>query len=157
MISVNNPNIEFKILPDDSDYIIGSNSKNAIGEFYSLNIDLNILQKSAKRNKRVFDLGIGMLLLFMSPILMWLTKKPLGFLSNIFKVLVGNATWVGFSKNISVAMPQINEGIVHPVSYLESAALDQSTINRINMLYAKNYTVYSDLTLMMKSFRNLGI
>ncbi len=156
MMALKNPNIDFKILPDDSDYIIGSNSKNAIGEFYSLNIDLNILQKSAKRNKRVFDFGISLFLFIFSPILMWFTKRPMSFLSNIFTVLVGNATWIGFSKNLSIHVPQINDGIINPVSYLQNKDIDQSTINRINMLYAKNYTVYSDFTLMLKSFRNLG-
>lgn len=156
MMTIDNSNIDFKILPDDSDYIIGSNSKNSAGEFYSLNLDLNIIQKSAKRNKRVFDVMMGLLFLLTSPISMWLVKNPFKFVKNSIQVLLGNNTWVGFTKQISIQVPHIKPGIIHPTTHLEQQLIDEATLNRLNMIYAKNYTVYSDLILIVKSFKILG-
>lgn len=157
MISITNPNIGFKILPDDSNYIIGSNSKNAAGEFYTLNIDLNILQKSARRNKRVFDIGLSLIFLLCSPLLMWFTTHPLQFLKNIWNVLLGDFTFVGFTNTVSVQVPKIKKGIITPISHFGEQAIDASTTDRLNMIYAKNYTVYSDILLIFKSFRFLGM
>lgn len=156
MVSIGNTTITYKILPDDSDYIIGSNSKNTVGEFYTLNIDLNILQKSAKRNKRVFDVGTSLIFLVMSPILMWLTVQPRTFLINIWKVLIGELTFVGFTKTVTVQVPKIRKGIISPATPFYKEVIDNSTVNRLNMIYAKNYSVHRDFILVLKSFRFLG-
>ncbi|TAH27122.1 MAG: glycosyltransferase [Cytophagales bacterium] len=157
MMSIKDMNIGYKILPDDSDYIIGSNSKNSNGELYTLNIDLNILQRSAKRNKRVLDFLLSGLLLLLSPLLMWFTVNPLIYIRNLIKVFTGSLSFVGFSKTVSVQVPKIKNGILNPVSHFDINTIDLTTLNRLNMLYAKNYTVYKDLFLILKSFRFLGV
>lgn len=157
MMNIDKEFVEYKILPDDSNYIIGSSSKNTAGDFYTLNLELNIIQKSAIRNKRVLDLSLSFLFILLSPILIWLIKKPGTFFNNIYNVLNGTYTWVGFSNSLTVSMPKIKKGIISPVSHMPSNTLDQSTINKLNLLYAKNYSAALDLNLIIKSFKYLGI
>lgn len=148
--------VEFKIVPDESNFIIGSNSKDKPGEFYTLNIELNIIRKSSIRNKRIFDIAASFFLLAFFPFLVWFVNRPLQFLLNIFKVLAGKYSWVGFTHTEQVNLPKIKKGIIHPVSYVKSTNLDRQTIHKLNMLYARDYNLFLDLRLLMRSVRELG-
>lgn len=155
MTSIDHKVIEYKIVPDESNYIIGSSSKNKPGEFYTLNLELNIITEGNVRNKRLLDVSVSLVFLTLSPLLMWFTNNPGKFLKNILFVLIGKCTWVGFTSE-GLNLPAIRQGIISPVSYLTTSSLDPNTIQRLNMLYAKDYSLYTDLILLIKSFRKLG-
>jgi uncharacterized protein (DUF486 family) len=156
MTKIENKMLEFKIVPDESNFIIGSNSKNRPGELYTVNIQMNILQSNNIRNKRIFDCMASIALLLFSPILIFFLKKPLKFYKNIFNVLLGSYSWVGFTNNDEVRLPKIKKGIIHPLSYMKSDLPDINTIHRLNMLYARDYSLFVDLRLILKSIRKLG-
>ncbi|MBX9850365.1 MAG: glycosyltransferase family 2 protein [Cytophagaceae bacterium] len=148
--------LEYKMVPDETNYIIGSNSKDKQGDFYTLNIELNIIQKNNIRNKRVLDLLIGFSFLLLYPVLMWVAKNPLKFLKNILRVLSGEYSWVGFTNQDQINLPKIRKGIISPVSYIHDKNLDAGTIHRLNMLYAKDYNLYTDIELIFRSLKYLG-
>lgn len=148
--------LEYKMVPDESNYIIGSNSKDRPGDFYTLNIELNIIQKNNIRNKRALDITISAFFLLLYPAIMWFTKKPVIFLKNIFKVLGGEFSWVGFTQNDHINLPKIKKGVISPVSYISQKNLDPSTVHRLNLLYAKDYNLSTDLELIFRSWRHLG-
>lgn len=156
MTKIDNKLLDFKIVPDESNYIIGSNSKNRPGEFYTVNIELNIIQKSSLRKKRIFDLAAASFLFLISPLAIFLVESPKGFYNNIFSVIGGARTWVGFTNSEEVSLPKIKQGIIHPVSYLKNKKLDTQTIYKLNFKYAKEYSLLMDCELMLKSFRYLG-
>lgn len=156
MTKVNNKLIDFKIVPDNSNYVIGSNSKITTGEFYTVNIELNLLHKSTQRSKRTLDLVSSIIFVLFSPIIMWFAKKPFSFLKNCFIVMGGRKTWVGFSKVEGTNLPKIKQGIVTPTTYMNRSDLDINTIKRVDMLYARDYTISFDISLIFKSFRKLG-
>jgi hypothetical protein len=156
MTKIDNRILEFKMVPDESNYIIGSNSKDAPGDFYTLNIELNIIQKNNLRNKRVLDMLLSFTFLILYPVLMWFAVRPLSFLKNIFKVLSGEFSWVGFTNNHQINLPKIKKGIISPVSYFTEKSLDSSTVHRLNLLYAKDYNFYKDLDLIFRSWKYLG-
>lgn len=149
-----NRNVEYKIVAEGSEYIIGSSSKNTKGDFYTLNIQLNIIKEENIRSKRMLDVMVGFILLPLSPLLMWLTLKPFQFLKNIFDVLLGKYSWVGFTQNLQIKLPEIKKGIITPVNGKELK--DLSRITRKNFLYARDYNPYIDLKLILLSFRRLG-
>lgn len=63
MSQVKRPELEFKIAPPESLFIIGSNSVEDPGELYV--IDINNINKSVnKRNKRFIDLLLSVGFLF---------------------------------------------------------------------------------------------
>lgn len=150
--------VEYKIAPPESLFIIGSSSIDNPGELYV--IDLNSISKSVnKRNKRVVDILLGVFFLLTSPVLLFLQKNPGGYLLNIFKVLVGNHSWVGYhsAENSSQSgLPVIRTGILNPVDMIGEKKLDEATIHRLNSLYAKDYHVNVDLNIVRKGLRQLG-
>jgi GT2 family glycosyltransferase len=158
MSGISGREVEYKIAPPESLYIIGSSSVNKPGELYVIDID-SISDKKNKRNKRLFDVLASVILFILSPVIIWVQKKPLGLWENIFKVLSGKYSWVGYynSEKISSAhLPRIKKGILSPVNAVRDAGLDEGTINRLNSLYAKDYRIYTDINILRNSCRELG-
>jgi len=156
MTGIGSRQVDYKIVPQESNYVIGSNSKEKPGELYTLDIKLNIEEESHLRNKRMLDVVLGILFFMLSPLLMWFMKRPLRFLRNTIDVITGKLSWVGFSDTEVEDLPKIRKGVLNPASRLNIYELDSPTLNKLNVIYAKEYNVYSDLQLIFKSFRNLG-
>lgn len=155
MTELQDSQVDYKIAPPESLSIIGSNSINTTGDLYV--IDINSIGKSGNlRNKRLFDLGISLLLLPLSPILMFFTKKPAGFIVNIFKVIFGLRTWVGYSVHKDISLPKIKKGILNPADVFHSREINSDTSSRLNMLYARDYRMGTDLNIIWRGFRSMG-
>ncbi len=150
--------INFKIVPEKSLSIIGSNSKNAAGDLYTIDLKFNIATPMNRRNKRLFDLGISLLLLISSIFHIWFIKKKGSFFGNIFSVLLGKKTWIGYAKTSTTLdnLPKLKNSVLHPTDALRLKQVNEITINRLNYLYAKDYTLDNDLHILLKGFRNLG-
>jgi GT2 family glycosyltransferase len=154
------PGLDYKIVPKESISIIGSSSKDAAGELYTIEIRFNIASRMAQRNKRVLDwlLAVGFLLLAVG--LLFLVKNKGGFLKNIFQVLTGKKSWVGYANHqtliTSHQLPKIRPGVLTPLDALPGRQLDEPTIQRLNFLYAKDYDVWRDLEIVWKGLRELG-
>ena len=73
--------VEYKILPEKSNSIIGSSSKNTSGELYTFETQFKIASPMNRRNKRVFDILICFLTVILSPILIF----KFTFFTTIFK------------------------------------------------------------------------
>lgn len=156
MTSINNKLLEFKIAPDESNYIIGSHSKNKQGSFYTLNIDLNIIKSEQIRNKRVLDVLLSTVFIVCSPLLMWFTERPSNFLSNAFKVIWGRYSWVGFASKEQVNLPKIKKGILTPLSSKRHDSVSQDIVIKEDMRYAKDYSILEDLRIVLSAFSLLG-
>jgi GT2 family glycosyltransferase len=149
---------DFKIAPPESFSIIGSNSIDTAGDLYV--IDINSITKSVnRRKKRVLDLMLcGTFILFL-PVLIFMQKHPLGFLLNIFQVIVGRKSWVGYSRHHEKSnenLPAIRRGILNPASIFRSKEPDAETLRRLNMVYAKDYRAWNDILIIGKNMRQLG-
>jgi GT2 family glycosyltransferase len=150
--------VEYKIAPPESLFIIGSSSVNNPGELYV--IDTNSISKSVnKRNKRLTDILLCILFILLSPVLIFVQKNPGGYFSNLLNVLTGKNSWVGYDTQTSSAntgLPSIRKGILNPLDMITNKKLDESTVLRLNSLYAKDYHVNTDLNIIRRSLRNLG-
>jgi len=149
--------LQYKIAPPESLSIIGSNSIDTAGDMYV--IDINSVGKPVnRRNKRVLDTGLALLFLPLLPVLMWAMKKPFGFAANVFRVLAGARTWVGYAQSAGNAqqLPAVREGVLDPSDALPPAQRNALTAGRLNMIYAKDYKIGNDLTIIRKAFRELG-
>ena len=148
--------VEFKIVPPESLSIIGSNSISTTGDLYVIEIN-SITRVNNLRNKRLLDVVSSLLLLAFSPILFIFMKRPHGFFWNIIRVLSGNRTWVGYSNFPAPQnLPPIRKGILNPTDALSFNIPDTETAIRLNMLYARDYRLSSDINIILKGFRNLG-
>ncbi|MBC7488074.1 MAG: glycosyltransferase, partial [Cytophagaceae bacterium] len=155
MTRVDNRAVDFKIVPDESNFIIGSNSSNKRGDFYSLNIELNILSDRQIRNKRLFDISLSMIFLVSYPVMAWFIDHPQQFFRNILLVLGGECTWVGYTDVVSPNLPKLKRGIIHPVIHLQSG-LPSQTVYKLNLSYARDYSLLRDCVLIFKGLKYLG-
>ncbi|MDB5234405.1 MAG: hypothetical protein JWR44_1398 [Hymenobacter sp.] len=150
-----NPPVAYKILPEDSQYIIGSSSKDAPGDYYTLDIALNLYQPRQARAKRLLDVLSSAGLLVLSPLLIWSQSSKSGFLRNCLAVMLGNRTWVGlrYMAGPSGTVP----AVLSPADAAASSApLNEVTLRRLELLYAKDYEPSTDLSVLWRCWRRLG-
>jgi hypothetical protein len=150
--------LRYKIVPEQSMSIIGSNSKNAAGDLYTVELRFQLAQGMQRRHKRLFDFSLALLFLLLSPILAWWQASLGQFLRNIFRVLFGRATWVGYhpadvqQRNL----PKLPPGVLSPCHALPALPRDLATLHRLHLLYAKDYRLSEDWRILRRGIRHLG-
>ena len=148
--------VEIKIAPSESQFIIGSNSIHTQGDIYSVQVN-QIAKPHQKRNKRLLDFFSSILFLVLSPILVFLQKSPKVFLSNIFKVLFGKKSWVGYGSDLSASkLPVIKPGVLNSGIPHRNITLTQQQEAQLDFLYARDYHVKIDIDIVLKCLRSLG-
>jgi O-antigen biosynthesis protein len=158
MSSLQDMNVDYKIAPEDSLSIIGSNSINTAGDLYTVNLNA-ITNVENKRNKRLLDLATCLGVIVMLPVLIFLVNKPLGLLRNIFLVAISLRSWVGYIHDENFdreRLPHIRKGILNPLDAFGKDKLSEEIKQRLNYIYARDYSTNSDLNIIVKGFRQLG-
>src|SRR5690554_4686107 len=140
MASVERKKLDFKIAPPESLYIIGSNSVEKGGDLFIMNINA-VTKPENKRKKRVLDISLSLLFLIGAPLLIWGVNNKGGFISNIFLVLFGKKSWVGYSQSShnDIQLPKIKKGILEPLDRLRKIKDPQETAKKLNAVYAREY------------------
>ncbi len=156
MANLNPLGVEIKIAPSESEFVIGSNSIDARGSWYT--VQFNDLSKESNRlAKRLADTCIGILGIVLFPIFIFIVKRPGKFFSNCINVLRGKLTWIGYDERVDTAhLPPLRKAVI-PVSRRSGLSTDNlSAIKHINQLYARDYRVTSDLQFVLSGLRDLG-
>jgi hypothetical protein len=157
MLNVSCYDVDFKIAQPETLSIIGSNSINTSGDLYAVEIN-SIARENNIRNKRFFDIISSTLILTISPLLLLLSKNSFNLINNSFKVLLGFMTWVGYYQDDKIKtnhLPKIKDGVLSPVILVNKTDPNQTVFNNTNMIYAKNYTVWNDLRILLKGINQL--
>jgi O-antigen biosynthesis protein len=150
--------VEFRTAPQESMSIIGSKSISTAEEIYINEID-SIGKINNRRHKFFLDIFTALVLMISLPVNLFIMKQPLGYIRNIFRVLLGKRTWVGYCPTTSVSvhkLPVIRKGILNPVDVFRNKNLDDETITKLNLLYARDYKIMNDLNIIFKAYRDLG-
>ncbi len=152
------PAVDYKILPEESLSIIGSSSKNTSGELYTINIRFNIARPLQRRNKRLFDLISALVLLLTFPLNFLFVKNKSGYLRNLFSVLFNQKTWVGYAHTQMTDrnLPEVKPAVLSPLDGIDLAHFEDTTVQRLNFLYAKDYDTGKDFEILRKGFKNCG-
>lgn len=138
-----------------SESIVGSDSKDALGEHVSADGSFQLSHPYQKRIKKVMDVGLSLFILFTFPVQIFLG----GFrvIQNALMVLGGRRTWIGYTKK-DRSLPLLLQGILSttglPVDQKEHHK-DES-IDYIDYWYAKNYNWKHDLKIILKNYSQLG-
>jgi hypothetical protein len=155
MTFINRPELEYKIAPPESLFIIGSNSILASGELYT--IGLNAVDKpSNQRKKRMLDVLVSMLIVIVLPVLIIGISNKKQLFTNWLSVFIGKKTWVGYVPDKENLLPFVKPGILNPLDPFEKIRIDQSIIQQANLLYAKDYKVKQDILILLNSWKHLG-
>lgn len=148
--------VEFKIAQPNSMYLIGSNSIDTAGDLYIMEID-NISTPASKRNKRTFDFILALMLLILLPISVWFFENKGKFIKNCWSVLIGKKSWVGYSYEEKPAhrnLPRIKNGILTPAE--ERADNENNSLrSKLNLIYARDYSTFTDILIIRKYWRGL--
>lgn len=128
----------YKILNPNSDALIGSNSKNTAGDLLAETNRYNLSNPLSQRKKRLMDIA----LCFVLP----LTFNAKVF-ANIVHVFAGKKTWIGYKKNTNKNLPY-NKEAVFSVGEKQHISAEDAIL--LNGLYAKHYSLSSDLKLLFK-------
>ena len=152
------PGLDYRILPEDSWSIIGSSSRHANGELYTVDIHFNIALPYQRRNKRLLDVGIALALIPVYPLIAGWLHQPFGLLRNCLQVLLGKKTWVGYAPTHTGAapLPGIRSGVLTPAAGLKLRHPDEETLYRLNFFYGKDYDPLTDLEIIRRGWRELG-
>ncbi len=149
--------VEFKIAPQDSLSIIGSNSIHTQGELYT--VEINSIDKAVnRRNKALFDVVTAAILLVFYPVEIFFVKRPFAFLLNIVAVLFRRKTWVSYTRSVAVghSLPGLKNGVLSPLDAMKQKEQPSDIIEKINLLYARDYSLLKDVNIIFHAFKYMG-
>ena len=147
--------VMFKIAQPAREFVIGPSSIESLQDLDIM--ELHAVNSAAgRRTKRMIDVSISMLLLLTLPISILFVKDRGGFLSNAWTVLLGRMSWVGYQPGgeRALKLPSIKPGVLGTLAKEEGA--DHAVVSRANSAYAKDYSPWRDLSLVLRSFHALG-
>ena len=159
MTSIGNSEIDFKIAQPDTSFIIGSNSIDSKGDYYSMKIN-SINRPGNLRSKRLFDILLSLMLIGTSPLTLWFFKSKLKLLRNVFDVFVGKKSFVGYhfiesNETETTMLPNLKKGLLTPLSGIQN--VNKETIDQMNLIYAKEYSILKDVMILIKKWRFLEL
>jgi GT2 family glycosyltransferase len=141
------PHISYKTLPQDGQHIIGSSSRDRPGELYS-ETPYRLAQPEQRRSKRALDLVVCLFLILSGPLWLLFSKSKGALLRNWWPVLIGHKTWVGYVPTVRTSgIPPLAPAVFHALSGNPQSRLTDAEKERLNFLYAKNWSPWNDLAL----------
>ena len=149
-------NLRYRFYNTSGKTIIGSHSRDESGAAESYNKYFRLNDPFYRRMKRLFDIVSSLLLLVTFPVHLFLVKKPGALLHNIFNVLSGQKTWVGYTSSSPELIP-LKPGVLflNGVRATEKADF-QSANYRLDEWYAREYSIAFDLSRLTTFYRLLG-
>jgi len=109
------------------------------------------------RSKRFLDLTVCFLFLLGLPVLVFAFKRKVAFIRILFRVLFRKRTWVGFIPREQSfkdpQLPTILQGVLTPNPLNEASSASLS--DKLNVIYARDYSVLTDVRILAVSFRKL--
>ncbi|MEA1874911.1 MAG: glycosyltransferase [Bacteroidota bacterium] len=158
MLNLSELKTDYKIATPDGISVIGSNSINTAGDLYSLQIN-TIVTAQNKRKKRIIDVAVSLFILLFFPIFMILTRTAWEIIRNALLVLFGFKSWVGYADSENSddhRIPSIKQGVVSTATPYRKKSLTNDKIARLNLVYAKDYRMNYDISIILKSIPCLG-
>lgn len=157
MAVIANKEVEFKIAPPESLYIIGSNSKETAGDYYIMASD-TLLKRVNQRNKRMLDIILSLFFITFSPLLVLFSQHKVNYIPNLLRVLFGKVSFVGFYSGPEIADKnlKVKKGILNPTDLHSKMTLTVENIEQMNFNYGKDYHWGKDLEIIFKNIPCLG-
>jgi hypothetical protein len=146
------PIVSYRIAGDKSADIIGSDSKKTTGKLYTRKIEFSIDNPGGRRSKRVFDVVFSVLVLLLTPFLLLIGRNR-GAMKNALSVLRGSHSWVSYDHRDPrlAELPKLRPGFMTPVGDRTAAISGNEEVHTINFLYAREYTLWKDIGILLRS------
>jgi GT2 family glycosyltransferase len=138
-----------------SSSIVGSDSKNTSGDFIANSPKYNIELPLQRRNKRLLDIVVSILFLLAVPIIVFIKKNAAAFYKNVWTVLTGKKTWIGYASETN-SLPKLKTSVI--TSTALPATLNDLPVESLlksDEWYASGYTMMTDLKKIGRGFKYL--
>jgi GT2 family glycosyltransferase len=139
--------VTFEIFQPEAGFIIGSDSIHTQGSLIATR-DYPLLQPGTQRVKRLFDLSFAIMLLLMTPVLLF-TPNYGRLLKHWWSVIRSQKSWVGF--NSIAPLPHIKPGVVTPYPSNENPPADW--IFAAQQHYLIGYDINEDFRILLRFLR----
>ena len=155
-----NENVEFKLIGNDLDFIVGKTSVSILDDIPLIGINYNISNPIQKFSKFIFDYSLGLFVLFfIYPFIYLIVKvksKQSEFESFVLKipsVLSGKASFVGPKINSENSQLYLGKKGLTGLWYIENA--EGGDAEKLDILYAKNQNFWFDLEILGKTLNKM--
>ena len=153
-------NVEFKIVGDNLDFIVGKASTTILDDVPLIDLTYNISMLSFRIIKRTFDLLLSVFVLFfIYPLIYFISKVSnkktdfRKFVLEVPKIIKGRASFVGPQTIINNSKLYLGKKGLTGLWYTEDAvAADHE---KLNIFYAKNQNVWLDLEILGKTLSKM--
>lgn len=144
--------LEYKIHSIGTDSIIGSNSKNTAGDLYTTELVYNITSATSRRNKRVVDVLIALFFILFSPVCIWFVRNKGSYFLNMFLLLEGDKTFVGYD---DTQFPALKPHLLNVYPAISGFEIPPDNKEHLDWLYAKNYNAWHDVKIIWEKWREI--
>jgi len=149
------PRYEYRIHVPGATALVGSSSLASAAELLTDDPRYNLSTAAHRRAKRLFDVASALLLILLSPLVVWRTARPAAAVGNALAVLAGRKTWVGYSA-ARPGLPSLKPGVVPPYFLLEDYTAPEAVRATADAAYARNHEAGTDALYLWRNFRFLG-
>lgn len=149
---------QYKIGGEDYIGVIGSNSKDHSGEYYTSDLQYRLDQPYSKRQKRVFDIWSSILILLLFPLVLIINRFRFKSLSHAWQVLQGKMTWISYipNKGTYENMPTVLPAVISLDSHIKMPLTAEQQL-KTNQEYARYYEVWDDQVMLLRNLNRLHI
>jgi GT2 family glycosyltransferase len=158
--SLKNENVEFLVVGNDQDFIVGKTAVSILDEIPLFEIRFNISDIKMRIIKRTFDLIISAFaLIFIFPFIFFkykFTKRKTEFIDFILKlplVILGKLSLVGPQNKYSDEQFFLGKCGLTGFWYIEEG--DSEYQEKLDFYYAKNQNIWMDIEILTKSFNKM--
>lgn len=157
LIAFNKEDIQFKLANTQEMFILGSTDNNTSGELHTIRVE-GIESAQNKRLKRLLDVSFAIKALVFSPFLFLFQDCKKTYFSNVFSVLLGKKSWVGYwGTDMSKELPSLKSCVISLEHSLPKSVRKATVIpNQLNVTYAKNYSFWKDVFIIKNNLTKLG-
>ncbi len=143
-------NIDYKIAPPESISIIGSNSINTAGDLYLIHFN-SVSKGKNRRLKRLFDLFTSLIMILLTPFMIFFFRKYHKLTGAAFQVIFGKYTWISYCSKIDLTpLPSLKPGIFE-LCPMDSFPEEKEIMEKMNLEYARDYKINNDFSLLWKN------
>ena len=144
--------LKYKIASQESDSIVGSDSKVAAGQLYTSEIHFSIDTSLNIRNKRLLDISIALIVLIFAPLRL-LFPNGVKLITQAWNVLLGRYTWISYDRRDPGLneLPSLRPGFYGPAMHIASKMEIDREVHMINYLYAREYSVWKDVDFLLST------
>lgn len=144
--------VEFLLATNTLEYLVGKSNSQLDEDIELLKIDYAYLKLSNRIMKKIFEKSILLVMMIIYPV-KYITKNNFvkRLYDNLYALVRGEKQIVGFSSNPNGN--NLGKPGITGLWYISKHPKDENVLESYDILYAKNYSVWLDIQILIKSFR----